>query len=71
MMNSWMGATKSQLLSVWGPPDRVTSDGQDGEILVYDKTASMNGLVLTRSRCFYFNKEGKIYYWLCKGRQGY
>lgn len=71
MMNSWMGSSKAQLLQVWGPPTRVTSDGQEGEILVYDQTASMYGMVLTRSRCFYVNKNGKIYYWMCKGREGY
>ena len=70
-MDSWLGSSKVSLLQSWGPPIRTTSDGQGGEILVYERTASFNGMVLTRQRNFYVNKDGKIYHYLCQGRQGY
>lgn len=30
-----------------------------------------NNNVVTRSRMFYVNQQGKIYHWLAQGRQGY
>lgn len=36
VMDSWKGQTKASLLQVWGAPSKVTSDGQGGEILVFD-----------------------------------
>ena len=35
-MESWVGSHKSQLYQSWGPPHRVTEDGQGGEILIYE-----------------------------------
>jgi len=92
VMNSWVGASKAQLIQSWGPPNRTTDDGQGGEILIYDRTVTfpqMPGTVysqpygnnlyytapqsttITRSRMFYVDKNGKIYHWMCQGRQGY
>jgi hypothetical protein len=36
-MDSWIGSSKKDLIMSWGPPDRIASDGGDGEILVYAK----------------------------------
>ncbi len=38
ILDEWLGAHQSELISQWGPPDRTTSDGADGKILVYRKT---------------------------------
>lgn len=90
-MDSWLGHSKAELLQSWGPPTKVDSDGQGGEILTYDKSVALtqtpgtvynNGYgginytrpqnnVVTRSRMFYVNQQGKIYHWLAQGRQGY
>jgi len=92
VMQSWVGSTKAELIRTWGPPTKITSDGQEGEILIYDRTVSFpqtSGViytkpysnnvyytnpqsnVITRSRMFYVNKQGIIYYWMCQGRDGY
>lgn len=42
-MNSWMGASKQQLYMSWGPPARITEDGNGGEILVYAKQVYLPG----------------------------
>ena len=36
-MTSWVGHHQSELIAVWGPPDRTDSDGMDGKILIYEK----------------------------------
>ena len=35
-MASWIGHNKSELYQKMGPPERVTSDGSDGSILIYE-----------------------------------
>jgi len=35
-MESWVGYHKSELYQHWGPPSRITEDGQGGEILIYE-----------------------------------
>lgn len=42
VMKSWMGHHKADMILQWGPPTRTTSDGRDGEILIYeyDKTGA-------------------------------
>ncbi len=35
MMSSWVGSHQSDLIAQWGPPHRVTGDGQGGSILIY------------------------------------
>ena len=37
VMNSYMGKTKKDVILAWGPPTRVTEDGDGGEILIYEK----------------------------------
>ena len=41
VMSSWVGKTKADLYQSWGPPSRVTDDGQGGEILIYSATVNM------------------------------
>ncbi len=36
-MDSWVGAHQSTLIAKVGPPDRTTSDGKDGSVLIYDR----------------------------------
>jgi hypothetical protein len=36
-MDAWMGKNKSDLILAWGAPDRVMSDGKDGEVLIYER----------------------------------
>ena len=35
-MQSWIGRTADEIVAVWGPPDRVTSDESGGRIFIYD-----------------------------------
>ena len=35
VMDSWVGSHKSELIGRWGPPNQTTSDGLNGEILIY------------------------------------
>ena len=37
-LERWKGSSKSELYGNWGPPDRVTSDGSDGEIAIYSSS---------------------------------
>ena len=72
-MNSWLRSHKSELIRAWGPPERTTSDGKDGEILIYEQTINFPEPYgpMTRMRMFYVQQNGIIYDWLCKGRSGY
>jgi len=36
-LDSWVGSSESDLITNWGVPTRVTSDGRDGRILVYER----------------------------------
>ena len=36
-MDSWLGNHKSELIRSWSPPTYVTSDGNNGGILVYER----------------------------------
>ena len=38
VLNSWLGSTKNEILMEFGPPKSVTSDGNNGEILIYSNT---------------------------------
>ena len=66
VMDSWMGSTKAQLIQSWGPPTKVASDGQGGEILIYDKSVSFAqspGQVYTQpynNNVYYTNPESNI-----------
>jgi len=37
---SWLDHNSNELIASWGPPDRVFSDGQGGQIFVYTQTTS-------------------------------
>jgi len=41
IMQTWVGSTKAQLYQSWGPPTRVTDDGQGGEILIYEYNVNL------------------------------
>ena len=34
-MDSWMGHDKNELITSWGAPQQVLSDGNDGQIFIY------------------------------------
>lgn len=59
---SFEGQQKSTLLKVWGTPQSVFSDGQDGEVYRYIQAVTLSGGVFTLSTSMYINKDGKIYY---------
>jgi len=40
-MDSWVGHTKVELVQTWGPPLKVDSDQQGGEIYTYEKSVTM------------------------------
>jgi hypothetical protein len=40
MMQSWEGHSFPELISRWGPPQQVFSDGQGGQVLVYTQVRS-------------------------------
>lgn len=77
VMDSWMGATKQQLIMKWGPPTKTASDGGSGEILVYSTqkydpgNAYLNLPPLTYwdNKYFYINSEGKVYHWMTRREQ--
>jgi len=43
ILNSYMGATKQQVIMGFGPPNEVASDGNGGEILLYYRSAYIPG----------------------------
>jgi protein involved in sex pheromone biosynthesis len=43
--DSWMGSHKSELIRSWGPPTRIQSDGEGGEILIYE-SAQTSGYII-------------------------
>ena len=69
-LNTWLGVHKSELIRSWGPPNRTASDGKDGEILIYEKTATRTfynyfGQLITQTITNYtdmfVNNNGIIY----------
>ena len=65
LMDSWIGNTKQALIKSWGPPERTSSDGADGEVLVYAYSSynSYNHYTMYDYRMFYAHADGKIYHW--------
>lgn len=43
-MNWWAGHDKKELVLSWGPPQEITSDFNEGEILIYRWYASQQSL---------------------------
>lgn len=64
-MDSWIGNTKQSLIQSWGPPARTTSDGADGEVLVYAQSRynTYNHYTIYDYKMFYAHSDGKIYHW--------
>lgn len=69
VMNSWLGNTKQHLIMKWGPPARTSSDGGEGEILIYSTPFAYYGNNYYRYHMFYVNNENKIYHWLIQTGQ--
>ena len=79
MMDTWLGDTKSNLITKWGVPSQVFENGNEGEILVYDKRVNyvMRSPVnfqaygsssYTKSYQFFVDQNGKIYRWLVNNK---
>jgi hypothetical protein len=82
-MQSWVGQPQSALILAWGPPERTTSDGNGGSILIYGQYVNLgqspgqvyaNGSYTApeqqgyqRTRMFYVNSAGEIYSWRWQG----
>ncbi|MBN1186475.1 MAG: hypothetical protein JXB49_29640 [Bacteroidales bacterium] len=70
-MDSWIGTHKSKLIQQVGPPTRYASDGQGGEILIYETSRSIGmtayGTYMQRTlidyREVFANSNGIIYHW--------
>ncbi|CAN5308189.1 hypothetical protein BH09BAC2_BH09BAC2_05330 [soil metagenome] len=71
-MNSWMGHPEYELIQSWGSPTRRDSDGQGGEILIYEDTRRISipdidgttfGRTFTDYKEMFVNSQKKIYYW--------
>jgi len=62
-MDGWIGSTKQNLVLTWGPPTRIASDANDGEIYIYESTFMMYNVVRYNHRMFYINSDSKIYSW--------
>lgn len=74
-MNAWIGKKESDLILEFGPPNRITSDGSKGKILIYEKTTVAQitipsgnyeltkAVPRSRYRQFYINDKGEVYYW--------
>ena len=71
-LNSWIGKQQKDLLSGYGAPTRTSTDGSNGQILVYEKvsqfTHTKNGYpyveTLKSSTQFFINSENIIYKYL-------
>jgi hypothetical protein len=69
IMDSWLGSTKHQLLTEWGPPSQTSDDGDGGEILVFTSSTFYNNAVFYRNKIFYVGKDKKIYRWMVRTTQ--
>lgn len=71
IMDSWLNHHKSELIRSWGPPTRYDSDGQGGQILIYEYTRTLGATIYGNymQRTFvdykemFANQNGLIYYW--------
>ena len=63
LMTSWVGHTKQDLVLKWGPPTRVASDQNNGEIYIYETQSMAYNTVRYNHRMFYINNSGRVYYW--------
>lgn len=69
IMDSWLNHGKHELVLSWGPPTKIVSDGNKGEIYIYSKHIYMQatqyyaGCNYYRYNMMYINFLGKIYSW--------
>ena len=64
-MKSWMGSTESQLVSSWGPPQQVYTQGGN-RILTWENRWGEHGEITCR-KSFTINSYGTIVNWRWKG----
>jgi hypothetical protein len=68
MMDKFIGLPKKQIFMAWGSPVSATSDGEGGEILLFqDKKKGIlpypNINYCIHNYTWFFNEEGIAYYW--------
>lgn len=70
-MDSWIGSSKQTLIMSWGPPAKIESDGDGGEILVYAHQVYIPAYRINYwdYKMMYADKDGKIYHWLISRQQ--
>jgi hypothetical protein len=78
VMNSWIGDSKQNLVIKWGPPNRLISDHNNGEIYLYSTQKHNQGLYNSHTnewvgsyyywehKMFFVNRDNKIYNWLIR-----
>ena len=82
-MAYWMGHNMNDLLAAWGRPTSVMSDGNGGQILLYDWSSqpAMSGSTtmkgdmtednavapVQRQRIFWADSKGTLYRWSLRG----
>ena len=51
-LNSWLYSDKSELVKIWGPPSKIESDQNGGEIFIYDQSSKSQtqGMVWTNPK---------------------
>lgn len=69
-MNSWMGNSKGNLIMSWGPPTQTTSDGKDGEVLIYAQRVyyqlTTGPVDYWDYKMMYANGLGTLYHWIAR-----
>ncbi len=63
VMDSYIGATKQDLVRQMGPPARIASDANSGEIYIYESMSMMYNVVRYNHKMFYINSDNTIYSW--------
>lgn len=71
LFSKWIGHSKTQLVNQWGQPDSLTSDGKNGQILIYkegvDYISVMNenytGSQYSFRKEMFVNSDSIIYNW--------
>lgn len=76
IMDSWLNHSKQELILTFGPPAKIVSDGNNGEIYIYAQQYFNQGLYTGNEwvgqyyywqyTLFYIRPDGKIYHWLRK-----
>jgi hypothetical protein len=63
VMTSYMGASKQTIVMNFGPPARIASDANNGEIYIYERAYMMYNVVRYEHKMIYINSDNKAYYW--------